>query len=40
VPGGNLIALGVVLMLTALFLRRGIFGAVQSAWHRLRRPAL
>jgi branched-chain amino acid transport system permease protein len=39
VPGSNLIVLGVVLMLTALFLRRGIFGAGQAAWRRLRRAA-
>jgi branched-chain amino acid transport system permease protein len=37
IPGSNLIVLGCVLMLTALFLRRGILGAIQTAWHRWRR---
>jgi branched-chain amino acid transport system permease protein len=39
VPGSNLIVLGCVLMLTALFLRRGILGAIQTAWHRTRRAS-
>jgi branched-chain amino acid transport system permease protein len=39
IPGSNLIVLGCVLMLTALFLRRGILGAIQTAWHRRRRAS-
>jgi branched-chain amino acid transport system permease protein len=39
VPGSNLIVLGCVLMLTALFLRRGILGALQTAWHQSRRAS-
>jgi branched-chain amino acid transport system permease protein len=39
IPGSNLIVLGCVLMLTALFLRRGILGAIQTVWHRARRAS-
>ena len=40
IPGGNLIVLGFVLIGTAMFLRRGIFGALASLFERLRgRPA-
>jgi branched-chain amino acid transport system permease protein len=39
IPGSNLIVLGCVLMLTALFLRRGILGAFQTVWHRARRAS-
>lgn len=37
VPGGNLIVLGLVLMLTALFLRRGVVGAARATARRARR---
>jgi branched-chain amino acid transport system permease protein len=40
IPGGNLIVLGFVLIGTAMFLRRGIYGALGSLFERLRgRPA-
>ena len=35
VPGANLIVLGVLLTLTALFLRHGIMGALEAAWRRV-----
>nr|WP_314256859.1 branched-chain amino acid ABC transporter permease [uncultured Devosia sp.] len=37
VPGGHLVVLGFVLVLCALFLKRGIVGAALSAWERVRR---
>jgi len=36
VPGANLIVLGMLLMMTALFLKRGVMGALEVAWHRVR----
>lgn len=36
VPGGNLIVLGIILVLTALYLRRGVVGAIESLWRRYR----
>jgi len=36
VPGGNLIVLGGILVLTALYLRRGVMGALETLWRRLR----
>lgn len=36
-PGLHLIVLGFVMLLAALFMRRGIAGAIDSAWHRWRR---
>jgi branched-chain amino acid transport system permease protein len=35
VPGGNLIVLGVILILTALYLRHGIFGALMALARRV-----
>ena len=32
VPGGNLIVLGIILVLTAIYLKRGVFGTLQHAW--------
>jgi branched-chain amino acid transport system permease protein len=37
VPGANLIVLGALLTLTALFLRRGVMGSIEAGWRRLRR---
>jgi branched-chain amino acid transport system permease protein len=37
VPGSNLIVLGSILVLAALFLKRGLVGAVEDAWAMLRR---
>ena len=37
VPGLHLIVLGFVMLLAALFMRRGIAGAIDSAWQRWRR---
>jgi branched-chain amino acid transport system permease protein len=37
VPGGNLIVLGVILIATALFLRRGVYGEMQRAAARFGR---
>ena len=37
VPGANLIVLGVLLTLTALFLKRGVMGALDAGWRRVRR---
>jgi branched-chain amino acid transport system permease protein len=34
IPGGHLIVLGAVLVIAALFLKRGVVGAVQAAWRR------
>jgi branched-chain amino acid transport system permease protein len=40
IPGGNLVVLGIVLICTALFLRRGIYGALAGLVGRARgRPA-
>jgi branched-chain amino acid transport system permease protein len=35
-PGVHLILLGVVMLLAALFMRRGIAGAIDALWHRWR----
>jgi branched-chain amino acid transport system permease protein len=37
VPGGNLLVLGVILVLCALFLKRGIVGTAVMLWDRARR---
>lgn len=37
VPGANLIALGVILVLCALFMKRGLVGAGLAVWDRVRR---
>jgi ABC-type branched-subunit amino acid transport system permease subunit len=34
VPGGNLLVLGVILVLCALFLKRGIVGTAMTLWDR------
>ena len=39
IPGGNLIVLGVILVLTAMFLKRGLFGALTQLLARFRRAA-
>lgn len=36
VPGANLLILGTLLVLFALFMRRGVIGAAQSAWAKVR----
>jgi branched-chain amino acid transport system permease protein len=38
IPGGHLIVLGAVLVLAALFLKRGIVGAFEALVRRMRRP--
>jgi branched-chain amino acid transport system permease protein len=37
VPGANLLVLGVILVLCALFLKRGIVGTALILWDRVRR---
>ena len=37
VPGSNLIVLGTILVLAALFMRRGLVGAIDDVWSRLSR---
>lgn len=37
VPGANLLILGAVLVLCALFMKRGIVGAVTAGWERVRK---
>jgi branched-chain amino acid transport system permease protein len=36
IPGGNLVVLGIVLICTALFLKRGIYGAIAGLAERFR----
>jgi branched-chain amino acid transport system permease protein len=37
IPGSNLVALGIILVLTSLYLRKGIMGALDTLWQRFRR---
>lgn len=37
IPGGSQIVLGAILIFAALFLRRGIYGGLETLWTRLRR---
>lgn len=39
-PGMHLVVLGLVMLLAALFMRKGIAGAIEAAWRRWRRPAV
>lgn len=39
IPGANLLVLGIILVLCALFMKRGIVGTARALWDRARMPA-